>query len=92
MNEETVPTYLLTSIDEAMDMVKEQMVNPGVYNDNTQWALDKISAYAALFVSEGAFFRLRGESKKASFCQYHADALKIIIDSLKYKIKVGKPN
>jgi RPA family protein len=87
-----VPKQLLTAVEEAIEMIEKQMQNPHVYDHNTQEALDKISAYAARFKQESAYASLRGERTKATFYNKHSDALEIMINSLKYKIKVVTNN
>lgn len=83
-----IPKRLKLAVEEALDMVERQKEDPHVYDFKTQEALDKISAYAAMFKMESAWCSLNGERSKATFYNKHCEALEYMINSLKYKIRV----
>lgn len=76
------------AVADALNMIQEQARNPHVYDHNTQEALDKISAYAAMFKTESAWCSLNGQRTRATFFNKHCEALEFMINSLKYKIRV----
>ena len=84
---ETMPAELKDAIEDSLDMIREQMERPGVYDGTAQASLDKISAYAALFKMYSAKYYMEGNSKAATAINRRTDALEYMINSLKYKIK-----
>lgn len=86
--QQQLPDHLRLAVDECLDMIQRQMEDPHVYDNNTQEALDKISAYAAMFKTESAWCSLRGQRTRATFFNKHCEALEYMINSLKYKIRV----
>jgi uncharacterized protein YfkK (UPF0435 family) len=87
MSANELPKHIQTAVEEALEMVQQQKVDPHVYDNNTQEALDKISAYAAMFKIESAWCSLNGERSKGTFYNKHCEALDYMINSLKYKIR-----
>lgn len=88
LSDNIIPGHLLMAVEEALEMVERQKLDPHVYDNNTQEALDKISAYAAIFKMQSAWYSLNGERNKATFMNKHTEALEYMINSLKYKIRV----
>lgn len=87
MVDREIPEDMDEYISRALKMISDQAKNPHIYDNNTQEALDRISAFAARFKIESAWCSLNGERTKATFYNKHCDALEIMINSLKYKIK-----
>lgn len=87
MTNREVPEGMLEWVDEAYALIMKQKEDPHVYDENTQEALDRVSAYAAIFKMESATASLNGDRTIATFYNKNCEALEYMINSLKYKIK-----
>lgn len=84
-----LPEELDEAIEKSLDMIRDQIHKPDVYDGSAQYSLDQISAYAAMSLTYSSLYYLKGQKNKATALMRHADALEYMINSLKYKIKAA---
>lgn len=81
---------LVIYIEEAIEMIENQIIDADVYGLKTHKTLDKASGLAAFFKFKAAEMKIKGRKDAAIYLTALSHGMDDIVASLKYKINANK--